>query len=321
MALWFSASAVIPALVAEYRLTGFAQAALTSGVQAGFVVGCLVSAYFGLPGPGRSAPPLRDLHAHRRVRERAAARRRSLVVDRPHAARRDGHRDGGRLPGGHEARRVLGEGRHGPDGRHPGRRAHAGLGDAASLHHRRRRRLAVCGDPVDLFGLRGGDADPLCGHRPQSRAGAAVRSARRAVGVARCAAAARQPGLPRPHVGALRDVGVDRRLPRRELRALAAAGNGGRWRRSSWRSPPLRPAASGSVAAGFLADRLGRTTITIAAMAISGTCAATIGFLYGGDPGWLIASASSGASASSPTPRSSPRPSRSWPIPRGWARC
>ena len=45
----------------------------------------------------------------------------------------------------------------------------------------------------------------------------------------------------------------------------------------------------GSVAAGLLADRLGRTTITIAAMAISGTCAATIGFLFGGSPGWLVA--------------------------------
>ena len=38
----------------------------------------------------------------------------------------------------------------------------------------------------------------------------------------------------------------------------------------------------GSIAAGLLADRLGRTTITIAAMAVSGTCAATIGFLFGG---------------------------------------
>src|SRR6185436_7603158 len=49
MALWFSASAVVPALVAEYGLSGFAQAALTSGVQAGFVVGCLASAILGLP--------------------------------------------------------------------------------------------------------------------------------------------------------------------------------------------------------------------------------------------------------------------------------
>ena len=48
MALWFSASAVIPALVAEFHLSGFAQAALTSGVQAGFVIGCLASAILGL---------------------------------------------------------------------------------------------------------------------------------------------------------------------------------------------------------------------------------------------------------------------------------
>src|SRR4029079_13171455 len=48
MALWFSASAIIPALVAEFHLGGFAQAALTSGVQAGFVLGCLLSAFFGL---------------------------------------------------------------------------------------------------------------------------------------------------------------------------------------------------------------------------------------------------------------------------------
>ena len=48
MALWFSASAVVPALAAEYRLSKFAQAALTSGVQAGFVIGCLASAILGL---------------------------------------------------------------------------------------------------------------------------------------------------------------------------------------------------------------------------------------------------------------------------------
>ncbi|MEX2200445.1 MAG: MFS transporter [Dongiaceae bacterium] len=47
--------------------------------------------------------------------------------------------------------------------------------------------------------------------------------------------------------------------------------------------------ALGCVAAGLLADRLGRTTITIAAMAVSGGCALTVGFLFGGDPRWLIA--------------------------------
>ncbi|OCW55951.1 MFS transporter [Hoeflea olei] len=37
--------------------------------------------------------------------------------------------------------------------------------------------------------------------------------------------------------------------------------------------------AAGSVLAGLLADRIGRTTVTIAAMVVSGSCAATIGFL------------------------------------------
>ena len=49
MALWFSASAVTPALAAEFHLSNFSQAALTSGVQAGFVLGCLASAILGLP--------------------------------------------------------------------------------------------------------------------------------------------------------------------------------------------------------------------------------------------------------------------------------
>jgi MFS family permease len=45
----------------------------------------------------------------------------------------------------------------------------------------------------------------------------------------------------------------------------------------------------GSIAAGLLADRLGRTTITIGAMAVSGSCAALVGLLFGGNPVWLVA--------------------------------
>jgi MFS family permease len=43
----------------------------------------------------------------------------------------------------------------------------------------------------------------------------------------------------------------------------------------------------GSLLAGRLADRIGRTKVTIASMAISGACALCIGFFYGGP--WLIA--------------------------------
>ncbi|MBT5571062.1 MAG: MFS transporter [Alphaproteobacteria bacterium] len=40
--------------------------------------------------------------------------------------------------------------------------------------------------------------------------------------------------------------------------------------------------AIGSVGGGLLADQFGRTTITVAAMAVSGTCALIAGFLFGG---------------------------------------
>ena len=48
MALWFSASAVLPALRLEADLSDFQQSIFTSAVQAGFVVGSLSSALFGL---------------------------------------------------------------------------------------------------------------------------------------------------------------------------------------------------------------------------------------------------------------------------------
>ena len=44
----------------------------------------------------------------------------------------------------------------------------------------------------------------------------------------------------------------------------------------------------GSMLGGAFADRMGRTTLTIGAMAISGTCAATVGFFYGGVPAVMV---------------------------------
>ena len=48
LALWFSASAVLPSLVAEHGLSAFQQSLYTSAVQLGFVVGSLASALLGL---------------------------------------------------------------------------------------------------------------------------------------------------------------------------------------------------------------------------------------------------------------------------------
>ncbi len=46
--------------------------------------------------------------------------------------------------------------------------------------------------------------------------------------------------------------------------------------------------AIGCVVAGLVADRVGRTMVTSVAMAISGSCCLFIGFLFGGNPVWIL---------------------------------
>jgi MFS family permease len=46
--------------------------------------------------------------------------------------------------------------------------------------------------------------------------------------------------------------------------------------------------AVGCIGGGLFADRWGRTTVTMAAMAVSGTCALLVGFLFGGNPVLLV---------------------------------
>jgi MFS family permease len=46
--------------------------------------------------------------------------------------------------------------------------------------------------------------------------------------------------------------------------------------------------AVGCLAGGIFADRLGRTTLTMGAMAVSGLCALTVGFTYGAAPALVL---------------------------------
>ncbi len=46
---------------------------------------------------------------------------------------------------------------------------------------------------------------------------------------------------------------------------------------------------AGCLIAGKLADRYGRTGVTMASMAVSGTCSLIVGLLFGGSPLWLLA--------------------------------
>lgn len=49
MSLWFMSAAILPDMVSEFPISAARQAALSSAVQAGFVVGALASAILGLP--------------------------------------------------------------------------------------------------------------------------------------------------------------------------------------------------------------------------------------------------------------------------------
>jgi hypothetical protein len=53
MAVWFSASAVVPALTDAWALSDFGRASLTMSVQIGFVVGAFGSALLTLPDRSR----------------------------------------------------------------------------------------------------------------------------------------------------------------------------------------------------------------------------------------------------------------------------
>ncbi len=74
------------------------------------------------------------------------------------------------------------------------------------------------------------------------------------------------------------------------LAASLAASAGVGPQAASWAAFAVVAAgAVGCVGAGFLADRLGRTTLTIAAMAVSGTSAVAAGLLFGAPTAVLLA--------------------------------
>jgi MFS family permease len=286
MALWFSASAVVPSLVAEFGLSKFMQAAMTSGVQAGFVIGCIVSAVLGLA----------DRYDARRLIAASAltgavANALLLVVDPTTPAAPllrvvTGIAMAGVYPVGMKLASTWAQGDMG---------LMVGILVGA---------LTLGSASPHLFSALGGfDWRVPVIVSSVSALLAAVLIGAAGIGPNR----APTPRFdPRAVLAAWRDV---------PLRLANIGYLGHMWELyAMWAwigvfahasfaitlAPDVAPIAAkltafltiaagaiGCVAAGFLADRIGRTTITIIAMAVSGSCAATIGVLYGGST-WLL---------------------------------
>ena len=287
MTLWFSATAVMPALVAAWALSPTGAAWLTAAVQAGFVVGALGSAVFNLP----DVLPPRRMFALAAVAGALVNLLLAWVADGIGAALvlrfLTGVALAGVYPPGMKiaAGHVSGRGRGLAIGALVGSltlgsatpHLVAGLLDARGLSHVAvltvSSALALVGALIVATLVTDGPNAPGRAPFDPRQLGRVLRD--RAVLLANLGyfghmwelyavwtwlavflAEALPPG----------DPGAPR------LAAFAIIGVAG---------------AAGAFAGGWLADRIGRTTVTIGAMAISGACCLASAWAYAG-PAWLL---------------------------------
>jgi len=290
LALWFSATAVVPSLIAAHGLSQDHAALLTNAVQVGFVAGTLSSAVLGL------ADRIDSRHFFAAATLTGTAANALLLVLDPAGfgiivcrfvtgaamagvypvgmkmattwARPGGRSDMGLLVGTVVGAVVLGSGLPhlfnalgGVDWRHTVGGASVAAGLAALL----------------IFAVPLG---PNQRPSPPFDAGAAL-------------AGFRDPALRLANLGYLGHMwelyAMWAWLGVFLVASFGAAGldDADTWARAiSFLSIGVT-GGFGCVVAGAMADRWGRTTVTIGAMIISGACCLIVGFLFGGPP-WLV---------------------------------
>ncbi len=285
MSVWFSASAVVPALAEAWRLSASGQAWLTMSVQLGFVAGTLLSAVLNLA----DRMPARWLFALSSVLAGAATLAVAAFAGGPSAALTLRFIAGACLAGVYPVGMKI---------MATWTREDRGLGVGLLVGA-----LTLGSALPHLLKVIGGASEwrpVLAGSGGLAVLGGLIAAAFLTEGPYRT----RAPKFDWKFAGAIwRDRPVALAnfgyfghmwelyaawtwVPVFLLVSFRQAGAGERWAALAGFAF-IAAGGAGSLIAGKLADRFGRTAVTSAAMAVSGACSLVVGVLFGGSP-WLL---------------------------------